>query len=450
SRFYSAIYDISSATRNHSVDQVEYLNSAIDNNALDWPSIKSNVLSQRGNINQKNFEGVILKLMINRRKYEAALSFANHLKSNSEEMTLGSINGLLGLYYFIGKTRKLSDEEKTFISDAYKSLYEKYKVLDFSTCEKLVRALCVIDEWEKAIWVLEDIHLTSVPSHTAFSIVVGTLFRNNKKKRAFEMISESIKHKRPLQYEAFDEWIKFILRKYKDRKAILKQLGEIHEHIARNYAVCKEKLECLKLSDEDFLKLQQNVKEKLIVGSDLFLKSSPEELQRFLSFIEKTAPYDVVIDALNVAYAVGKGFPSDRLGLLLATVDHFKEKNKKILLLGRKHMLKWGKSSIEKLKNSTCIFFTENLSEDDPYFITAAILSGPRTDIVSKDLLRGHQFNLQDEALRSMFRKWQWQHQWMLFINHKALKIQDLLRGHQFNLHDEALRSMFRKWQCQH
>lgn len=124
---------------------------------------------------------------------------------------------------------------------------------------------------------------------------------------------------------------------------------------------CKEKLDCLKLSNEEFLTLQQNVKEKLIVGSNLFLKSSPEELQRFLSFIEKTAPYEVVIDALNVAYAVGKGTYSDRLDLLFATVDYFKERKKRVLLLGRKHMLKWGKGNIEKLKNSTCTFFTEDM-----------------------------------------------------------------------------------------
>lgn len=175
--------------------------------------------------------------MVNCRKFEAALSFANHLKSNSEEMTLGSINGILGLYFEIGRTRKLSEEEKTFIKDAYKSLYEKYKVLDFSTCEKLVRALCVIDEWEKAMWVLEDIHLTSIPSHMAYSLLIGTLFKNNKKKKALEIMCESIKYRRPLQYEAFEEWINFIHRKYKDKKSILKQLGEIHDHVTRNYVV---------------------------------------------------------------------------------------------------------------------------------------------------------------------------------------------------------------------
>lgn len=241
SSFSSVYKHIGDTPRVNTSEQFDYIHFAIDDNStMDWPLLKSSVLSKPGNINQKNYEGVLLKLMINYKKFDAALSFANHLRSNSEDMAIGTINGLLGLYYEIGKTRKLSEEEKTFITDAYKSLYEKYKVLDFSTCEKLVRALCVIDEWEKAIWVLEDIHLTSIPSHTAYSFLIGTLFKNNKKKRAFELIKESINHRRPLLYEAYEQWINCILRKHKDRKDILKQLSEIHDHIERNYAVVDE------------------------------------------------------------------------------------------------------------------------------------------------------------------------------------------------------------------
>lgn len=51
-------------------------------------------------------------------------------------------------------------------------------------------------------------------------------------------------------------------------------------------------------------------------------------------------------------------------------------------------------------------------SQDDPFFITAALLSGPRTGFVSRDLLRGHRFKLQDEQLIHLFQRWQWQHQW--------------------------------------
>lgn len=124
---------------------------------------------------------------------------------------------------------------------------------------------------------------------------------------------------------------------------------------------CKDTLDRLLLSDKEFIQLQQNIKEKLLVGSDLFLKSSPDELKKFSNFVERTAPYDVVIDSLNVAYAVGKGTPANKLSMLFAVVDYFKERNKKILLLGRKHMFKWGKGSMERLTTNTNSFFTDNL-----------------------------------------------------------------------------------------
>lgn len=62
---------------------------------------------------------------------------------------------------------------------------------------------------------------------------------------------------------------------------------------------------------------------------------------------------------------------------------------------------------------------TFDRSQDDPFFITAAILSGPHTDLVSKDLLRGHKFNLKDEYLKQLFKRWQWHHQWMIFTSYK-------------------------------
>lgn len=223
------------------LEQVEYIKSAVENNKLDWPVIKTKVLSLEGHINQKNYEGVMLKTLVNDKNVDAALSFAKHLKTSPEELSLGSTNGLLDLYYKISEIKKLSKEEKAFILNTHKNLYEKYKALDFSTSEKLICSLCIIDEYEKALKVLEDIHVTSVPSHKAYSIIIGTLFNNNKKKKAMEMINKSLQNKRPLLYLAFNGWINFIFRKYKEKNTILKHLEEIFAHISRNYTVIDEK-----------------------------------------------------------------------------------------------------------------------------------------------------------------------------------------------------------------
>ncbi|XP_028034689.1 mitochondrial ribonuclease P catalytic subunit [Bombyx mandarina] len=440
--------------------QIAYLESELEKSSFNWNELKKNILFERGNINEKNFEGVLLKFMVQRKKFDAANSFVCYINKKNEELSLGAINGLLMLYYEMSKENKLIDEGKTFILKTYRDLYKKYKVLDYTTSEKLLHALCCIGEWEKALKVLDEINLSSVPSHSAYSTVIATLLKLNKKKKSMEIIEKSILARRPLQDDAYDAWIDYILRKYKDKKIIEKYADEICLHIINTYSTiseitankikdlysslgwkanytkitkyngrcqsCSKTLDCLKLSDEEFKTLQSNIKDKLIIGSDLFLKTSPQELEKFLNFIEKTGPYDIILDALNVSYSIGMHSQATGAKALHIVVEYFLNQNKKVLILGRKHILTWKKNLIGDMLSKTSSFFTDNLSQDDPYIITAAIFSGSHTDIVSKDLLRGHIFKLQDEYLRILFKRWQWQHQWMLFKtnNKHGLRIQ--------------------------
>ncbi|CAH2041526.1 unnamed protein product, partial [Iphiclides podalirius] len=134
------------------------------------------------------------------------------------------------------------------------------------------------------------------------------------------------------------------------------------------------------------------------------------------------------IDALNIAYAMGNSSYVEKMGFLKTIVEMFSRKNKKILLLGRKHMLRWHRKTLDYILSETCNFFIDDISQDDPYFITAAIVSGPNTDIVSKDLFRSHRFLLKDQALKQIFQRWQWQHQWMVFSKGKRPFVQPPLQ----------------------
>ncbi|XP_049874935.1 mitochondrial ribonuclease P catalytic subunit [Pectinophora gossypiella] len=439
-------------------DQMEYIKSVTSSKVTDWQAVRTHILSMPGSFKEKNIDGVLLKILITYKKIDAALSFAEFLENSEDDLSLGVTNGMLGLYYEIAKERQLTDKEKQFILDSYKKLYEKYEVLDSTTCERLLHALCAVDEWSKALKVLDDINLSCKPTHSAYSTVIATLFKLNRKAQALELIENSLQNKRPLKHVAYESWINYVLRKYKEKKTRVKYLEEVCVHISRNCTIlpektaellkdtyaalgwnakytkirkqngqcvyCKSSLECLKLTEDEFKLIQKNVKDRIIVGSDILLKTSPQELQRFLEFVERTAPYDIVLDALNICYAMGK-FKADKVGPLIYVVEHFRQQNKKILLIGRKHMLKWPKMNY--LLNKTCNFFTDDMSQDDPFFITAAILSGSHTDFVSKDQLRGHRFQMQEE-LRYLFQRWQWQHQWMVFINkHGAPFIQEPL-----------------------
>lgn len=47
---------------------------------------------------------------------------------------------------------------------------------------------------------------------------------------------------------------------------------------------------------------------KVIIGDDIFQKTTPSEFYQFNQFIDKTKPYDIVIDGLNIAYSIKQNF----------------------------------------------------------------------------------------------------------------------------------------------
>ena len=64
----------------------------------------------------------------------------------------------------------------------------------------------------------------------------------------------------------------------------------------------------IELASSDFEALQREFLEKTLVGSNVYLKSNPQEVERFRDFVMENAPFDVVLDALNIAFRGGGKF----------------------------------------------------------------------------------------------------------------------------------------------
>lgn len=171
--------------------------------------------------------------------------------------------------------------------------------------------------------------------------------------------------------------------------------------------------------------------EKIIIGKDVFLKSTPHELNHFKEFINKMDKFDVILDGLNVAYTAGLQHPKVLSGIVstysvlskynifyllqvAAVVSYFAEQNKKILVLGRLHMSNWPKSNWKYVLKHSTVFLTQNLSQDDPYLLYCALNSGKDTIIVTRDLMRGHKFLLKSPKLKVLFNRWLMQRQYQL------------------------------------
>lgn len=61
------------------------------------------------------------------------------------------------------------------------------------------------------------------------------------------------------------------------------------------------------------------------------------------------------------------------------------------------------------IMNLSWCFFILNLfrSQDDPFLLYATLASGANSYFVSRDLMRQHKFDLQDDKTRQLFRHWQ-------------------------------------------
>lgn len=176
---------------------------------------------------------------------------------------------------------------------------------------------------------------------------------------------------------------------------------------------CRSELESIELTAEEYQELKDKVMADIIQGQDVFNKTTPKELEMFKMFMKRQPVFDVVVDGLNVA-----NLPHNKRQLsetLLAVVSELERQGLTILVLGRKHMLQpsrfWEKRDMDAIRQKAQCFFTENISEDDPFLLYATLHSGNHCKFVSRDLMRDHKACLPDGATRQLFFKWQRGHQ---------------------------------------
>ncbi|KAK2724664.1 mitochondrial ribonuclease P catalytic subunit-like [Artemia franciscana] len=159
------------------------------------------------------------------------------------------------------------------------------------------------------------------------------------------------------------------------------------------------------LTFREYSRLKGAVMKNVLVGNDVFQRSTPEEVEDFKIFIKDRAPFDVIIDGLNVLYISGiRVDQSIKYRKLLSLIQQLKEENKKVLLIGRKHMEN-GLRNINVSKYCH-LYLVNNDSEDDPFMIYSSLMSGPDCYVATRDFLRNHMFNLKDPELKEFFVRW--------------------------------------------
>ncbi|KYM97092.1 PREDICTED: mitochondrial ribonuclease P protein 3 [Cyphomyrmex costatus] len=418
---------------------------------IEWKNIREEILQKNAAITPFIVDSVIIDMCVKYFHVDNAIAYFKFLRENNYSLNAGVIGKYLKLYVL--KQNSLTDVDKIEIVETYNVLRQKYQYLDYVTAENCITSLCLTDEWEKTQDIIDMVNITSTPGTNIYSALASAAFRNRKSDIAWKALSDLVLHRliplkhvytSHLQYcqletakffksrmeEMFHFWIKYniipndqIIRAYAntatkygwstDRTVIPKKTG--------NCKHCGHSLSKITFSEDEFQKLAKFMMDRVIIGSDVYRKTNPQELLKFKEFIENTKPFDIVIDGLNLTYLQNLSAP--KLMLLLNVVEHFKKCGKKILVLTRKHQKKL--SEFKRVERNAYVFLIDNLSADDPYILYATMACGMNTMFVSSDLMRQHKHSLQDKDIQQKFKKWQFSHQYFVKFSATGLRIQE-------------------------
>ncbi|GAB6020663.1 hypothetical protein CHUAL_003333 [Chamberlinius hualienensis] len=423
----------------------EFVRSTKSLSHVEWVKAKENLITDTVNVKESNFESMVMFTCWTERNVSLAHSLFSYLTQTSKDPNIVTLSKYIRI---LGEADDMTDE--VLILRLYDRVTARYKLVDSATAEDLIVGLCRTSKWKDSYVYLDMMKVTlRVPTYRAVCTVVVKAFEKGDYEVGWDLLANHVRHGQPeLNYkEPIVAWIEQCKKAvFPQRKEMLIRLFNflrefetvVHHNIVENVKylleistteewsanvvkvtkrgicqACNTQLEPLTLTADEYEMLKDRFLERVIKGENVYLKTSPAELERFLNFLRYTAPYSVVLDGLNVAYTMTKkkNSPLEFAKQLLRVVRHYKSGDRKVLVLGREHMKAWPKEVFDEVKRESIMFFTDNLSKDDPFLLYAALYSGQGTKFISKDMMRDHKFALDDKLLASYFRKWQKAHQ---------------------------------------
>ncbi|GCB78716.1 hypothetical protein scyTo_0015870 [Scyliorhinus torazame] len=236
------------------------------------------------------------------------------------------------------------------VLDLYVIMNSRFKVLDVGAYSLFISGFSKTDHWREAVMFLDSIKKMINPSPRNYGdIIISALWHKEVETawRLFkEMEDKNLKPNEDTLLAFFDCGKSFCDDQYENKMMyILSYLrdnqiypGEQLMHSIHSWfesipgnrweghvttilhsgecQVCNTILESIQLSEEEYNLLRKRVMNDIIQGTDIFKKTTPQELQHFQTFVQNRLPFDVVIDGLNVANITARGNQSRIVSIL--------------------------------------------------------------------------------------------------------------------------------------
>lgn len=411
----------------------------------EWRKLKESLGSQQ------TFDIHMMSAIV---KSEAQLDIAKSLLT-FVALETGTLSYELLLRYL---TLCVSSGHNTEVFDVYEIMQGRFPSLETGASTLFIKSFSRTARWREAVGILQEVKKVFSPSPRNYGDIITAAVLNGDTTTAWALYDDLIEMGLSPHQETWDALFKAV-RKTEDEKGMDAEDMSEAEHQEKLQGIllymrdnqfypqqslansiktwfeslkgqkwtgswssatpkgvcrcCGSELESIQLTAEEYKQLKDRVMTDIIQGPDVFKKTTPEELERFKAFVKRRPAFDVVVDGLNVAHiSSDKSRQSENL---LAVVLELVGQGLTVLVLGRKHMLRpsraWDKHNMNVIQQKAHCFFTDNISEDDPFLLYATLHSGNHCRFVSKDLMRDHKACLPAGATRQLFFKWQRGHQ---------------------------------------
>nr|CAG4642003.1 EOG090X0CGF [Eurycercus lamellatus] len=308
---------------------LDYIKNSKDLSGI--KNFKQDVLKQNLSplANEQTFDALFMRICLADRNYLMGKMYMKHLEENNQKPNTATLTKFLQLCYYC----KNDVEDKTEVEKLCETLKSHSQYLDSQSKEALIVGYSITSKWREGFQLICDDKATqaSIPMNA----VAESLLNNNEFDSAVLVMEMLNRSKKNISDFVYSKWIKkcaedpsvwssfsnylsrndvflkeFILQQlinvlenrsvdpYKSRKTTI-------DTVTGRCRCCGEILQSCSITLENYNALKATMLDKVLIAKDVFIGSDPEELNRFKLLIKKTAPYDVVIDGLNVCYMNG-------------------------------------------------------------------------------------------------------------------------------------------------
>ncbi|XP_058847672.1 mitochondrial ribonuclease P catalytic subunit-like isoform X2 [Acipenser ruthenus] len=323
-------------------------------------------------------------------------------------METGTVSYELLLRYL---TLCVHGNHESEVFDVYDIMKKRFKTLETGAYSLFIKGFSRTEKWRECLLLLESIKRVITPSPRNYGYAINGALLHSDSRTAWVLYEEMVEKGLTPNQETWQAFFDSDLSAHDSEsklsslllymrnnqiypgEALVKSIKAWFESVPGNKwngswttpensghcRNCCSSLESIQLTEEEYNQLKEKVMNDVIQGKDVFKKTTPQ---------------------------------------LLEVVSHLAQQNLRLLVLGRKHMLRgsrsWDRKNMSVIQQKADCFFTDNISEDDPFLLYATLHSGNHCKFLSRDLMRDHKACLPDSSTRRLFFKWQRGHQLVL------------------------------------